>query len=87
MTEKSWDEQRFRDIEYNLKTIHEEIARAAEDSGRTEADIDFMAVTKTVEPERVGPGGLVAGPAAASPREVGRWPGFHSIGFPCDVLH
>lgn len=49
MTEKSWDEQRFRDIEYNLKTIHEEIARAAEDSGRTEADIDFMAVTKTVE--------------------------------------
>ena len=49
MTEKSWDEQRFRDIEYNLKTIHEEIARAAEDTGRKAQDIDFMAVTKTVE--------------------------------------
>ena len=46
--------------------------------------IEFL---REVEPERVGPGGLVAGPAAASPREVGRWPGFHSIGFPCDVLH
>ena len=49
MTEKSWDEQRFRDIEYNLKTIREEIARAAEDTGRKAQDIDFMAVTKTVE--------------------------------------
>ncbi len=49
MTEKSWDEQRFADIEYNLQAIREEIARAAEASGRTAADIDFMAVTKTVD--------------------------------------
>lgn len=37
------------DIEYNLKTIREEIARAAALSGRSERDIDFMAVTKTVD--------------------------------------
>lgn len=49
MTEKSWDEQRFQDIEYNLKTVREALARAAEDSGRTAADIELMAVTKTVE--------------------------------------
>lgn len=49
MTEKSWDEQRFQDIEYNLKAVREALARAAEDSGRTAADIELMAVTKTVE--------------------------------------
>lgn len=37
------------DIEYNLKTIREEIARAAALAGRSEQDIDFMAVTKTVD--------------------------------------
>ena len=49
MTEKSWVEEKFRDIEYNVKTIREEIARAAALSGRSEQDIDFMAVTKTVD--------------------------------------
>ena len=49
MTEKSWAEEKFQDIEYNLKTIREEIARAAALSGRSEQDIDFMAVTKTVD--------------------------------------
>ncbi len=49
MTEKSWADEKFRDIEYNLKAIREEIARAAALSGRAEKDIDFMAVTKTVD--------------------------------------
>ena len=49
MTEKSWAEEKMQDIEYNLKTIREEIARAAALSGRSEQDIDFMAVTKTVD--------------------------------------
>ncbi len=49
MTEKSWVEEKFQDIEYNLKTIREEIAAAAALSGRSEQDIDFMAVTKTVD--------------------------------------
>lgn len=49
MTEKSLVEQKFSDIEYNLKTIREKIANAAVKSGRTAADIDFMAVTKTVD--------------------------------------
>lgn len=49
MTEKSWVEEKFQDIEYNLKTIREDIARAAALSGRSEQDIDFMAVTKTVD--------------------------------------
>lgn len=49
MTEKSWVDEKFQDIEYNLKTIREEIARAAALSGRSEQDIDFMAVTKTVD--------------------------------------
>lgn len=37
------------DIEYNLKTIREEIARAAALAGCSEQDVDFMAVTKTVD--------------------------------------
>lgn len=49
MTEKSWIEEKYKDIEYNLKTIREEIAKAAALSGRSEKDIDFMAVTKTVD--------------------------------------
>ena len=49
MTEKSLIEEKFRDIEYNLKTINEEIAEAAIKSGRKPEDIDFMAVTKTVD--------------------------------------
>lgn len=49
MTEKSWINEKFADIEYNLKTINEEIAEAAVKSGRKPEDIDFMAVTKTVD--------------------------------------
>ncbi len=49
MTEKSWIDEKFSDIEYNLKTINEEIAEAAIKSGRKPEDIDFMAVTKTVD--------------------------------------
>ena len=49
MTEKSLIDKKFSDIEYNLKTINEEIAEAALKSGRQPEDIDFMAVTKTVD--------------------------------------
>ena len=49
MTEKSLINEKFKDIEYNLKTIREEIAEAAVKSGRKPEDIDFMAVTKTVD--------------------------------------
>lgn len=49
MTEKSWIDEKFADIEYNLKTISEDIAEAAVKSGRNPEDIDFMAVTKTVD--------------------------------------
>ena len=49
MTEKSSNE-RFADIEENLKIIRENIANAAQKSGRSPNDIKFMAVTKTVEP-------------------------------------
>ena len=49
MTEKSWDEQKFEDIAYNLSTIRETIEKAAAADGRSFADIDFMAVTKTVD--------------------------------------
>ena len=34
MTEKSWIEEKYKDIEYNLKTIREEIAKAAALSGQ-----------------------------------------------------
>lgn len=47
--EKSLIESKFQDIEYNLKTIQDEIAEAAVKSGRKPDDIDFMAVTKTVD--------------------------------------
>jgi pyridoxal phosphate enzyme (YggS family) len=49
MTEKSLAEAGFRNIEYNLKSIEQDIAEAAIKSGRKPEDIDFMAVTKTVD--------------------------------------
>ena len=49
MTEKSLIDEKFSDIEYNLKAIREDIAEAAIKSGRRPEDIDFMAVTKTVD--------------------------------------
>ena len=53
MTEKSFLEKQFEDIEYNLKTINEKISLAAEKSGRTRDDIRFMTVTKTVDVFRI----------------------------------
>lgn len=53
MTEKSYLEKQFDDIEYNLKTINEKISAAAEKSGRSRDDIRFMAVTKTVDVFRI----------------------------------
>lgn len=51
MTEKQLiDAARFADIEYNLAHIRENIAKAAQLSGRSESDVKLMAVTKTVEP-------------------------------------
>lgn len=49
MTEKSLIEQKFADIEYNISVIKSEIAEAAIKSGRKPENIDFMAVTKTVD--------------------------------------
>lgn len=43
-------EERFQNIEHNIKVIKEKIAKAAVESGRTPEDIKLMAVTKTVEP-------------------------------------
>lgn len=43
-------EERFSNIEYNIKIIKERIAAAAEEAGRNPDDIKLMAVTKTVEP-------------------------------------
>lgn len=43
-------EERFNNIEYNLKVINERISEAATKSGRNPEDVKFMAVTKTVEP-------------------------------------
>ena len=53
MTEKSFLEKQFEDIEYNLKTINEKISLAAERGGRTRDDIRFMTVTKTVDVFRI----------------------------------
>lgn len=50
MMERLSVEERFSNIEYNLKVINDRIAEAALKSGRTADDIKFMAVTKTVEP-------------------------------------
>ncbi len=43
-------EERFKNIDYNVEFIKEKIADAAVRSSRNFEDIDFMAVTKTVEP-------------------------------------
>ena len=50
MMERLSVEERFSNIEYNLKVINDRIAEAALKSGRKPDDIKFMAVTKTVEP-------------------------------------
>lgn len=44
-------ERLLSDIEYNYKTICENIAKAAVDSGRKCEDVTFLAATKTVEAE------------------------------------
>lgn len=49
MTENISNDPRFFAIEENYKRIKENIALSAQKSGRSEADIHFMAVTKTVE--------------------------------------
>ncbi|MBR2175721.1 MAG: YggS family pyridoxal phosphate-dependent enzyme [Clostridia bacterium] len=53
MTEKLLTEQikRLDDVRANYEEITENIALAAEKSGRTAQDISFLAATKTVEPE------------------------------------
>ena len=43
-------EERFQNIEHNIKVIKNKIAKAAVESGRNPEDIKLMAVTKTVEP-------------------------------------
>jgi pyridoxal phosphate enzyme (YggS family) len=43
-------EERFQNIEHNIKVIKDKIAKAAVESGRNPEDIKLMAVTKTVEP-------------------------------------
>ena len=43
-------EERFSNIEYNIKVIKERIASAAKEVGRNPDEIKLMAVTKTVEP-------------------------------------
>lgn len=48
MTERS-----FRDVEYNYRLINEQIAEAAEKSGRSREDITFLAATKTVDAETI----------------------------------
>ena len=50
MMERLSVDERFSNIEYNLKVINDRIAEAALKSGRKPEDISFMAVTKTVEP-------------------------------------
>ncbi|MDR0914707.1 MAG: YggS family pyridoxal phosphate-dependent enzyme [Oscillospiraceae bacterium] len=46
-------EKLFADIEYNLKFIEEQIAKAAQSSGRLREDITFLAATKTVDAQRI----------------------------------
>ncbi|HHZ05739.1 MAG TPA: YggS family pyridoxal phosphate-dependent enzyme [Clostridiales bacterium] len=43
--------KKLQDVEYNYKTIEEQIVNAAEKSGRHRKDIAFMAATKTVDAE------------------------------------
>ena len=41
------------DVEYNYKTICERIAKAAQDCGKSEKDITFLAATKTVDTDTI----------------------------------
>ncbi|MCM1363470.1 MAG: YggS family pyridoxal phosphate-dependent enzyme [Faecalibacterium sp.] len=50
MTRNLSVEERFLNIEHNLRYINDQIEQAAKKSGRTKEDITLMAVTKTVEP-------------------------------------
>ena len=50
MTERSSLEQRYRDIEENLREIEATLSAAAAKSGRDRSAVRLMAVTKTVEP-------------------------------------
>lgn len=50
MIEKSLNNEKFINIEENLKVIKENISNAAISSGRKPEDVTFMAVTKTVDP-------------------------------------
>ena len=43
----------FHKIEENIKRIRDDISAAAFEAGRNESEIRLMAVTKTVEPERI----------------------------------
>lgn len=43
-------EERFKNIEHNIRVIKEKISAAAVESGRAPEDVKLMAVTKTVEP-------------------------------------
>lgn len=51
MTERlsSFDETKLQDIASNYRTIEENIAKAAQESGRKKEDITFLAATKTVD--------------------------------------
>jgi len=55
MMEKSSGEleERFRDVEANYTEIRENIAEAAQKSGRAPEDITLLAATKTVTPELI----------------------------------
>lgn len=46
-------EKEYQDIAQNIEKVREIIARSAEKSGRKPEDITLVAVTKTVEPERI----------------------------------
>lgn len=46
-------ERSLTDIEYNYKFINEQIAKAAQEAGKTREDITFLSATKTVEPEYI----------------------------------
>ena len=47
------NQQKLNDIQYNYKKIEENIAKAAELSGRKREDIIFLSATKTVEPQYI----------------------------------
>ncbi len=48
---------------------------------------ELTAKLARVEPERVQAGDIVPAPPVGGPRDVLKWPGFHSTVFPSDVLH